>query len=251
MRGSSQRVRPLYEGFTPPPPYQWVNPPKEFRAGNQKPVAVDTDITLKATGSIAIGVTSSDSQFILNLPDGAIPAHAADVSANANIEPLDPAKLGEIPSGLVADGNAYRLRLTYQPSKVEITHLAKPGNVFLTVPQPSTALFASDNGRVWKPLPSQHAGGPGALGAPLTDTGWFVAGMPRGAGAKGGSPIGTIAVAVITVLLALALFFGPAAFRRLRGGRPSATASRTSSARRRRPAPRRRRAARRPRRRGG
>lgn len=251
MRLGPARVRPLYEGFTPPPPYQWVNPPKEFRSGNQKPVPVDTDIALKATGSIAIGVTSSDSQFILNLPDGAIPVHAPDLSANAHIEPLDPAKLGTIPDGLAADGNAYRLQLTYQPSKTEITRLVKPGNVFLTVPQPSSTLFSSVNGREWKPLSAQHAGGPGVLGAQLTDTGWFVAAMPRSAAAKRGSPIGTIAVAVVTVLLALALFFGPAAFRRLRGGNAPPTPARRASGRPRQPAPRRQRGGRPPRRRGG
>src|SRR5437879_13574978 len=30
-------VRPLFEGFTPPPPYQWVDPPGEFKAGHASP----------------------------------------------------------------------------------------------------------------------------------------------------------------------------------------------------------------------
>ena len=217
MNLGSHRVRPLFEGFTPPPPYEWVSPPKEFRAGNQKPVAVDTDITLNPKGSIAIGVTSSDSQFILNLPDGAIASHGSDVSANAHMDPLDPSKLGALPSGLAADGNAYRLQLTYQPSHAEITHLAKPGNVFLTVPQPAIALLYSSDGRRWTTLHSDPAGGPAALGATLTDAGWFLAAMPPGASPKRSSPVGTIAVAVVTVLLALALFFGPALVRRVRG----------------------------------
>src|SRR5947209_20633268 len=30
-------LRPLFDGFSGPPPYRWVSPPKELAAGNQKP----------------------------------------------------------------------------------------------------------------------------------------------------------------------------------------------------------------------
>ncbi len=30
-------VRPLYDGFTPPPSYRWVEPPSFFSSGNVKP----------------------------------------------------------------------------------------------------------------------------------------------------------------------------------------------------------------------
>ncbi len=108
--GATGRVaRPLFDGFGPPPRYQWVAPPKAFAAGNKAPRPSREDLALDAGGSRRDGVTSTDGQLVLDLPAGAVPPAAPGATASVAITPLDAATLGPLPDGRMPDGNAYRV----------------------------------------------------------------------------------------------------------------------------------------------
>ena len=202
-------------------------PAREFRASNQKPEANEVEIPLTETGLSQAGAASQDGQLVLNFPDGAIPPSGpsapvsgpvgpGDTAVVARITPLDPAKLAAVPPGMRPDGNAYRLTLTLKPSSRVVTALAKPGNVVLTVPDPTTTLLFSPDGKAWTRVPADLAGGAGALGASLTRAGYYLAAEPATA-AGGGHPSDVRRVLIaagITVALALTLFFGPRVLRR-------------------------------------
>ena len=245
LTGSTHRVRPLFEGFTPPPPYQWVKPPAEFKAGNQKPKGSTTEIAMGADGSLENGVNSQDGQFLINLPANAIPAHGTDTKVVARMTPLDPATLGPVLSGLRPDGNAYRLQLTYQPSGTAAPPLAKPGNVILTTPDPTAILLFSPDGKTWERLQAQPVGA-GTVGGQLKEAGYYLGAETGTAAPKSnGSGTGrTLLVAGVTALLAVGLFFGPMIGRRLRRGKSAPPARRATKATkatkaRKRPPPRR------------
>ncbi|HUP86729.1 MAG TPA: hypothetical protein VM143_13780 [Acidimicrobiales bacterium] len=215
---TSHHVRPLFEGFTPPPPYQWVNPPAEFRAGNQKPSATDGTVGLGPDGSAQASVNTDDGQVSLNFPQNAFPAHSADTAIGLHITPLDPATLGPTPSGLAADGNAYRVEATFQPSKQPVDKLSAPANIFLVVPEPATSLLFSPDGNVWQQLDAQQTGGSAAIAAAFDRPGFFLGATPPTAAPadKMSDTARIVLIAGLTVALALVLLFGPAAWRRLR-----------------------------------
>ena len=77
-------VRPLYDGFAPPPAYSWVDPPAFFASGNVEPASVSAVVGLDAAGSVASGVATPDGQFVINIGGGAIAAHGSD--ANVRVE---------------------------------------------------------------------------------------------------------------------------------------------------------------------
>lgn len=224
IRVSGHHVRPLFEGIGPSPTYQWVHPPPEFAAGNTKPHPTTSDLVLGLRGSAAAGVFSSDGQIVLNLGDQAVPPHPGDSRASAVVTPLDPATLGAFPAGLSADGNAYRVTITYRPSNLALAALAKPGNVVLQVPSPATAMLFSSDGKTWRNLASVPVGGTAGIGASLSRPGYYVAASHGSvtANAPSKSKTGSIVlVAVLTVALALVLGFAPTVIRRLRGRRDS------------------------------
>jgi hypothetical protein len=213
---SHQHVRPLFEGFNSPAPYQWVCPPKAFAATNVSPHVSETDVPLGPTGTPQAGATSSESQLLLNLPAGAIPSSPGATSVHIRITPLCPAKLGPAPAGTVANGNAYKVELTYRPGDQQITALAKPGNIVLAVPDPGVAILSSPDGLAWQRLPTQQVTGPTSLGATFSQPGIYVGAEPPLTKKKSSGDGGVILVAAITVALALLLGFGPAVYRRLR-----------------------------------
>jgi hypothetical protein len=220
IQSSGSHVRPLFEGIGPNRPYQWVNPPKAFAVGNVKPHANDAQVVLGPNGSELSGAGSTDTQIVLNLPEAAIPPQPPDDHVTATFTPLDPATLGPAPSGLRANGNAYRVELSYEPSGQPIDVLAKPGNVVLTVPEPSQGLLYSPDGKSWQKLESQDLGGVGTVGATFDKAGYYAGATssftaPADGAGSGSSGIGGIVVVGgITVALALGLGFGPSLLRR-------------------------------------
>jgi hypothetical protein len=221
---TGHHVRPLYEGFAPNAPYQWVNPPPAFAATNQPPKANDVDLPLGPSGIDASSPASSEAQLVLGLGAGAIGAHPPDTAARVRIEPLDPVKLGDVPQGLFSDGNAYRVTLTYQPSGGAAT-LATPGNVVMVVPLAGTTILYSADGQAWTKLPTQTLAGTANLGATFSAPGYYLAAGPTQihglAGEGGGGGNGTWFTAGAVVALAVLLVGGPLVARRLRapGGR--------------------------------
>ena len=225
---SGHRVRPLFDTIGPPPAYQWINPPPQFAAGNQKPGPMTYDLPLASTKTSPVGVSSAEAQLVLNLPAGAVPPHGADTAVHVVITPLDPATLGPLAPalGLRPDGNAYRTEFTYKPSGQALDSVASPGNVFLVVPLPGHGIAFSPDGTSWQLLDSQAVGGQSAMGAVFRQPGYYM-GTARPSAAtqttkKGGGSTTVLAV-VGVALLALMLVGLPAVLRFVRGpgrGRP-------------------------------
>ena len=217
-------VRPLLEGIGTPPPYRWVKPPAAFAATNVPPKPNESDVALGPQGSDQAGVLSEDSQLVLNLPAHAVAAHPPDTSVKVRVNPVDPAPLGPLPSGLGPNGNAYQVKLTYQPSGQDVATLAVPGNILLTVPLTTAGLWFSPDGRAWQRVGNQTVPGQPVVGGPFAQAGYYMAGThPTPATKPGGGSsnvTGIVIAVVLTVALALALGFTPVVRRRLRGRRP-------------------------------
>jgi hypothetical protein len=213
-------VRPLFEGIGPPPAYRWVKPPPAFAANNVSPRPNESEVPLGPQGSDQAGVLSEDSQLVLNLPAHAIAPHPPDTSVKVRVNPIDPAPLGPLPQGLRPNGNAYQVRLTYQPSGQEAGALATPGNILLTVPLTTAGLWFSVDGRAWQRIGNQTVPGQPVVGGPFSQPGYFLAGThiaPATKSGGGGSNVTGIVIAVVlTAALAIALGFSPAIRRRLR-----------------------------------
>lgn len=215
--------RPLFDGFAPPPPYRWVNPPREFRAGNQPPRPSTVDVPLGPAGSNVGSGSSSDGQVILTFPAGAFPGHPTDTRVTVQVTPVDPAVLAAPPPGLAADGNAYRLDFVSEPSRSPVPGLVMPADVILVVPEPAQTLLFSGDGRAWGNLPFRPVPDPTQLAGSFTAPGYFLAvappvGRPSDLGTGPSDASRLLRVAAVTVGLTLALVVAPIAWRRIRGG---------------------------------
>jgi hypothetical protein len=212
-------IRPLFEGIGPPPAYRWVKPPAALASNNVAPAPNDTDIPMGPTGSQQSGAQSEDNQLVLNLAPNAIPPHPPDTSVRVHIEPLDPATLGPAPADVRANGNAYKVTLSYQPSGAPATTITAPGNILLTIPLPAAGLLFSADGRAWTNIGKQTVPGQPIVGGAFNAAGWYL-GTTHPQAAKssgGGGSTGVIIVAVLVGVLALALGFFPLIRRRVRG----------------------------------
>jgi hypothetical protein len=200
-------VRPLLDGASTNTPYRWVKPPWYVGSANVKPAAGHTDIAFVNGVSPLIGVNSPDAQMIINLPAGALPAHAGDTTVRATFTPLDPAKLGKVPKPNRADGNAYRVDMTYQPSGAPVTRTVSSGNVVMVVPDEAAKMLFSADGKQWDELPTQTLGDPNTVGSAFNTPGYYLVGtaLPeftnpnKGKGTK--RTVGIVLVVVAVVLL--------------------------------------------------
>ena len=145
----SDHVRPLYDGFTTPPAYRWVDPPAFFASGNDAPAPVTQAVPLGREGSEAAGIATPDGQFVLNLGRGAIATRAGSKRVDVTITPVAPGDLARVPSGLRANGNAYRVVMRYEPGGARVGALAHPGTLVLEIPELGDHLFTSHLGRRW------------------------------------------------------------------------------------------------------
>ncbi|MBV8305186.1 MAG: hypothetical protein JOZ04_13325 [Acidimicrobiia bacterium] len=230
-------VRPLFEGIGPPPSYRWVKPPAALAPGNLPPAPNDTDIAMTPTGSQQSGTQSEDTQLVLNLAPNAVPPHPPDTAVRIHIEALDPAKLGPVPPEFRANGNAYRVTMTYQPSGTPATTITAPGNILLIVPLPPAGLLSSPDGQAWTNIGKQTVAGQPIVGGPFSAVGLYLgATHPQTASAGGGGGSGgVIIVAVLVGVLALALGLLPLLRRRGRGGPRGSAAPAPAPAKKARP----------------
>jgi hypothetical protein len=224
LRLTDRPVRPLYDGAGNVVPYRWVNRPWYVPSSfNVKPRASRGVVPLEGDASALTGLTSGDSQVVLNLPAGAFPARPGATGVEIGFTPLDPDTLGAAPAGLRPNGNAYRVEMGYRPAGGAVTATARDGNIVMIVPEQAETILYSGDGQAWEPLPTQLLGDPTTLGASFSRAGYYLGATsepevpnPNGSGKNG------IALAVaITGAVALAIGFGPAALRRRRPGRPS------------------------------
>jgi hypothetical protein len=217
---SGHPVHPLLDGVGNTTPYRWVRPPWYVGSANVKPERSHTDITFENGTSSLIGVTSQDAQLVLSLPKGALPAHPGDTAARVDITPLDPKKLARAPAKLRPDGNAYKLEMTYEPSKQPLTTTTAPGNIVLIVPAPADTILYSRDGNEWDSVPTQMLGdrrsplGVATLarmtvGTSFAETGYYLAGTSLPDFAKPNEGRNTTRIAGwIVVDLALLLLLG-------------------------------------------
>jgi hypothetical protein len=147
-------IRPLFDGFAPAPKYRWVAPPPGFAPGNETPESVRASIALGTRGSRRAGIATGDGQLVLALGPAAIAPHGDDRRVIARVDPLDASALRQLPFRFRPNGNAYRVRMTYEPSGVAVRTLARPGTLTLSVPELSRGVFrARADG--WDSLPSR------------------------------------------------------------------------------------------------
>ncbi len=221
---SGHRILPLFEGVGPPTPYRWVHPPPRFAASNVAPVAVSTPIAFNGAESEPVVPQTPDVQFAVTLSQGALLARGDDRSAQIALTPLDPATLGAVPPGLAADGNAYRVTITYEPSGTPVTSLALDGDVFMITPHRAKVMLYSADGRTWSKLITQSLGSPTDIGTVFSRPGWYLAGaLPSVVNGSGSGGSGTITIAVIVAVAAAALGTLATLIRRRRRGRGSGT----------------------------
>jgi hypothetical protein len=209
-RASMLARRPLLDGLAPPTPYRWVNPPPELAAANKPPASTRFSVDLGANGSQLGAFSTSDGQLNLVLSEGAVPPRPGQTGVEVSVDPVDPATLGPVPEGLVAAGNAYRVRATYRPSGVEAEALGGQSSVGLVYPLLTTSVanpgghvvLSSADGRAWEPSPSTDTPSTHQVSAGLPRTGFVLVGVPPSAGqAAGDSRTRTLLLASGAALL--------------------------------------------------
>lgn len=206
---AGHRYLPLFEGIGPPPKYAWVHPPAAFANGNIAAQGDKTDFALTGPAEPTFAETP-DGQFSINLPAGAFAAHDGDTNVHAVITALDPATLGALAPGEVADGNAYQIVLTYTPSGTPVSALTMPGNLVLVSPYTADAIYRSLDGHTWTKLASTQVSGPAVLGTSFDGPGYYVVGtaphrLRTSTSAGSSSKSGTALVAAVAVAVVLIL----------------------------------------------
>ena len=185
-RGSVLARRPLLDGFSPPPPYKWVNPPADVAPTNKQPSPATQKVPLGPPRRGAGVFSDTDAIMTLIIEPASFPSSAGAGIAKLKSEPLDPASLGAPPpAGMVLDGNAYRLSLTLASGKQAPAFL-NPAHFVLQYPQPPAEFFSSEkhtilllSGQAWAPLKSTDSPAAQQATADVTTLGTFVVGATR------------------------------------------------------------------------
>ena len=215
-------ARPLFDGFAPPPNYNWVNPPPGADRRGPKPTAATADAPLSAGGSAPAPAATSDGQATATVEAGAVGARPPESGVRLQVTPLDPATLGPLPAGLRPESNAYQVTVTVLPSGAAVDALARPGTIALTAAAPASALLYSRDGTSWTETAARPFGTDHGLFAELNGPGYYLAvsrKAPRQAPALSATARVLLAVAVAVVASVAVAFAGPIrrAVRRRRG----------------------------------
>ena len=182
--------RPLFDGFAPPVPYRWVNPPPEFAAGNQPPEAAERTVPLTAEGNEATNASTTDAQIIVTLPTATVPANPPDTAILLKLTPLDAATLAPLPEGLKAHSNAYQVTMTFQPSGTPVTGIKTGPAVAMTASGTSTKLLFSADGRGWQEIPGRPFGSTQGLTGGFNGPGYYLVAAPPSATPTTTAPAG-------------------------------------------------------------
>ncbi|HEY2959757.1 MAG TPA: hypothetical protein VGM21_16355 [Actinomycetota bacterium] len=222
--------RPLLDGLAPRTPYRWVAPPPELAAGNKAPSSGLFEVKLTGSGSQVGAFSTQDTQVTLILGQSAFKASPGQSEVALDVAPLDPAKLPPPPAGMLAAGNAYRIRASYLPSRRQIGTVdgeLSLGLVYplLTAPVADPAghvVLHSPDGRSWKQLASVDVPGTHQVNAQLFAPGYVLAAVPAGSAsgeslAKRALRQAPLVAGVVLLLLAAVFLFRRRADRRLEG----------------------------------
>lgn len=170
-------VRPLFDGFTPPAPYQWVEPPPELAHTNKPPDSVSVDLALQADPNVQLrSATTPDGQVLVNFSETALVGRPSDITATISLTPLAPSTLGDTPPGKAANGNAYRVQIRFAPSGARQTKLDGLTYILLRAPEQPEGLLHSPDGERWEEVEGAVSlTGALLVRAELKEAGWFVA----------------------------------------------------------------------------
>ena len=176
--------RPLLDGLAPPSPYRWVKPPAALAGQNKPPAAGTFEVPMRAKGSGLGAFSTSDGQYNVIFGENAFSPSRGQTTVVADVTPLDPGSLGPVPTGLLAAGNAYRLRARYAPSKRPIQAFAGEVNATLIYPLPGLPISAahtllySRDGRAWVTVDTSDAPGPHTATGRLPGPGYLLVAVP-------------------------------------------------------------------------
>lgn len=145
--------RPVLDGFAPPQPYQYVDPPQDLRDTNVVPKPLDETYDVGGDSSQGLTFTTPDGQVQVIVDSDALGARRGERSVRIRITPLGPRGLPEPGDGLFVQGNAYRIQANYERSKAPVA-LAKPATIIVRYPFAATKLGRLDGPR-WRVLRSQ------------------------------------------------------------------------------------------------
>jgi hypothetical protein len=197
----SDTVLPLFDGASPPAAYRWVNPPKDLTTRNLPPLPARGDIPLQPNHGFSVGTGDGQAQFTGS--SLAFPGGKGRSVVRVKITPLDPAKVGPVPSGYSFDGNAYRIEATYLPSGKPAV-LTKNASVILRYPRSATKILRW-TGSVWEPLKTQSVHVTLQVFTQTREVGTFVPAGPPTSSSSGGLgwiAYGAAGLALLSALLA-------------------------------------------------
>ena len=176
--------RPLLDGLAPPSPYRWVNPPPALAGQNKPPAAGRFEVPMRAKGSQLGAFSTSDAQYDVIFGENAFAPSRGQTTVVADVTPLDPGSLGPVPTGLLAAGNAYRLKARYAPSKRAIQAFAGEVSATLAYPLPGLPVSAahtlvySRDGRAWVTVDTSDAPGPHTATGRVPGPGYLLVAVP-------------------------------------------------------------------------
>jgi hypothetical protein len=171
-------IRPVFDGLAPPPPYRWVDPPRELAEDNIPARGGGGTVEFGPTGSVAKSITTGDGQASVIFPAGSLAPRPDQPSVRVEIEPEDPDSIAPPPSRLFFDGNAYEVGAIYAPSgePVVLTGTDKV-QIVLRYPRHATRMLRW-NGSAWEILETTTVSQSLQLLANIPDVGTFVAAGP-------------------------------------------------------------------------
>ncbi|GAC1626137.1 MAG: hypothetical protein NVS4B2_05210 [Chloroflexota bacterium] len=139
----------LADGLLPPQPYHYLHPPASLAGGNNPPTNGETGIPLQRGRQVnPVSFFTRDGQFGIDVDSATFNATPASYTIRLRIDPVEtPAGL---PSGLSADGNAYRIAATALPQNVPSPPTRTFG-VVLRWPRLPRAIYVHD-GHSWRLL---------------------------------------------------------------------------------------------------
>lgn len=213
----------FYDGFAPPAPYNFVNPPAQVKATNRPPLAGSGTVKLINGVVQPSSVFTQDAQARLSWVPGAFAAPSDGGSLVVEIKPVTNPPPN--PGTFTLVTNVYRFTAN---SKV-----AKDVNLALAfsdqLPAPSTMYRADDSGH-WAAVSSDQGSSAFVISARVTQLGYYAAGYESvgsttsNARVGGGSQWLPIAVA-LAILIVILAGIPLAVVRRRKGGDLAPTGS--------------------------
>ena len=204
-----ERSRPLYDAFVPPSSYHFVEPPPFFAAGNVEPEPASDTFALTNSGSVPIQLATSDGQFVVNIAAGGVPPTSDATSVLARLTPVAPSQLSPVAAPWRANGNAYRIELSYQPGDTTVSRLDAPATLLIELPEIGTRLLTSTDGKHWSPVPARVISASGrTMTATLTKPGYYLAAttLPELAGPSRGTSHTALFVGGAVLVGAIVMF---------------------------------------------